>query len=94
MEIIRCRFNATDLGTSSAYDVRKHAVLAASSAGALGQTYGCHDILADVRTKSHSGEWSALSVVCSCRFARWQGQMEYIGGNLIAVGDPGSIQCA
>ncbi|MDZ7608602.1 MAG: glycoside hydrolase family 140 protein [Cyclobacteriaceae bacterium] len=36
-------FNATDLGISSAYDVRKHAWLAVF-AGAFGHTYGCHDI--------------------------------------------------
>ncbi len=36
-------FNAKDLGTSSAYDVRKHAYLDVF-AGAFGHTYGCHDI--------------------------------------------------
>jgi len=36
-------FNAKDLGTSSAYDVRKLAWLDVFS-GALGHTYGCHDI--------------------------------------------------
>lgn len=36
-------FNARDLGTSSAYDVRKHAYLDVF-AGACGHTYGCHDI--------------------------------------------------
>lgn len=36
-------FNANDLGTSSAYDVRKHAWLDVF-AGAFGHTYGCHDI--------------------------------------------------
>jgi hypothetical protein len=36
-------FNANDLGTSSAYDVRKHAYLDVF-AGAFGHTYGCHDI--------------------------------------------------
>jgi hypothetical protein len=36
-------FNPSDLGTSSAYDVRKSAWLAVF-AGALGHTYGCHDI--------------------------------------------------
>lgn len=36
-------FNAADLGTSSAYDVRKHAYLDVF-AGAFGHTYGCHDI--------------------------------------------------
>lgn len=36
-------FNAKDLGTSSAYDVRKHAWLDVF-AGAFGHTYGCHDI--------------------------------------------------
>ncbi len=36
-------FNAKDLGTSSAYDVRKHAYFAVF-AGAFGHTYGCHDI--------------------------------------------------
>ena len=36
-------FNAKDLGTSSAYDVRKHAYLDVF-AGACGHTYGCHDI--------------------------------------------------
>jgi Protein of unknown function (DUF4038)/Putative collagen-binding domain of a collagenase len=36
-------FNAKDLGTSSAYDVRKHAWLDVM-AGAFGHTYGCHDI--------------------------------------------------
>jgi hypothetical protein len=36
-------FNAKDLGTSSAYDIRKHAYLDVFS-GAFGHTYGCHDI--------------------------------------------------
>ncbi len=36
-------FNANDLGTSSAYDVRKHAWIDVF-AGAFGHTYGCHDI--------------------------------------------------
>lgn len=36
-------FNAVDLGTSSAYDIRKHAYLDVF-AGAFGHTYGCHDI--------------------------------------------------
>ncbi len=36
-------FNAKDLGTSSAYDVRKSAYLHLF-AGAFGHTYGCHDI--------------------------------------------------
>jgi hypothetical protein len=36
-------FNANDLGTSSAYDVRKLAWLDVF-AGAFGHTYGCHDI--------------------------------------------------
>jgi hypothetical protein len=36
-------FNANDLGTSSAYDVRKYAYLDLF-AGAFGHTYGCHDI--------------------------------------------------
>lgn len=36
-------FNAKDLGTSSAYDVRKAAWLDVF-AGAFGHTYGCHDI--------------------------------------------------
>lgn len=36
-------FNAKDLGTSSAYDVRKYAYLDVF-AGAFGNTYGCHDI--------------------------------------------------
>jgi hypothetical protein len=36
-------FNPSDLGTSSAYDVRKAAWLAVF-AGAFGHTYGCHDI--------------------------------------------------
>lgn len=36
-------FNAKDLGTSSAFDVRKHAYLDVF-AGACGHTYGCHDI--------------------------------------------------
>jgi len=36
-------FNVYDLGTSSAYDVRKHAYLDLFS-GAFGHTYGCHDI--------------------------------------------------
>jgi hypothetical protein len=36
-------FNATDLGTSNAYDVRKYAYLDLF-AGAFGHTYGCHDI--------------------------------------------------
>jgi hypothetical protein len=36
-------FNADDLGTSSAYDIRKHAYFDVF-AGAFGHTYGCHDI--------------------------------------------------
>jgi hypothetical protein len=36
-------FNATDLGTSSAYDVR-HYAYTDLFAGAFGHTYGCHDI--------------------------------------------------
>jgi hypothetical protein len=36
-------FNANDLGTSSAYDIRKHAYFDVF-AGAFGHTYGCHDI--------------------------------------------------
>ncbi|WP_221391726.1 glycoside hydrolase family 140 protein [Dyadobacter sp. NIV53] len=36
-------FNATDLGISNAYDVRKFAYLDLF-AGAFGHTYGCHDI--------------------------------------------------
>lgn len=36
-------FNVIDLGTSSAYDVRKYAYLDVF-AGAFGNTYGCHDI--------------------------------------------------
>jgi len=36
-------FNAADLGTSNAYDVRKFAYLDLF-AGAFGHTYGCHDI--------------------------------------------------
>jgi hypothetical protein len=36
-------FNGADLGTSSAYDIRKHAYLDLF-AGACGHTYGCHDI--------------------------------------------------
>jgi hypothetical protein len=36
-------FNAADLGTSNAYDVRKQAYLELF-AGAFGHTYGCHDI--------------------------------------------------
>jgi len=36
-------FNAKDLGTSSAYDVRKHAYIDVF-AGAFGHTYGCHDV--------------------------------------------------
>ncbi|MBA4853563.1 glycoside hydrolase family 140 protein [Emticicia sp. BO119] len=36
-------FNANDLGTSNAYDVRKYAYLDLF-AGAFGHTYGCHDI--------------------------------------------------
>ena len=36
-------FNAKDLGTSSAYDIRKHAYFAVF-AGGFGHTYGCHDI--------------------------------------------------
>lgn len=36
-------FNAKDLGTSSAYDIRKHAYLDVF-AGACGHTYGCHDV--------------------------------------------------
>ena len=36
-------FNAKDLGTSSAYDVRKHAYLSVFS-GSFGHTYGCHNV--------------------------------------------------
>lgn len=36
-------FNAKDLGTSNAYDIRKYAYLDLF-AGAFGHTYGCHDI--------------------------------------------------
>ncbi|MCU0448404.1 MAG: glycoside hydrolase family 140 protein [Bernardetiaceae bacterium] len=36
-------FNARDLGTSSAFDVRKHAYLAVF-AGGFGETYGCHPV--------------------------------------------------
>ena len=36
-------FNAQDLGTSNAYDIRKHAYID-MFAGAFGHTYGCHDI--------------------------------------------------
>jgi hypothetical protein len=36
-------FNVKDLGTSSAYDVRRYAYLDVF-AGAFGNTYGCHDI--------------------------------------------------
>ena len=36
-------FNANDLGTSNAYDVRKYAYVDLFS-GAFGHTYGCHDI--------------------------------------------------
>jgi hypothetical protein len=36
-------FNVADLGTSSAYDVRKYAYLDLFS-GAFGHTYGCHDV--------------------------------------------------
>ena len=36
-------FNAKDLGTSSAYDIRKHAYIDVL-AGAFGHTYGCHDV--------------------------------------------------
>ncbi len=36
-------FNANDLGTSNAYDIRKHAYIDVF-AGAFGHTYGCHDI--------------------------------------------------
>lgn len=36
-------FNANDLGTSNAYDIRKYAYLDLF-AGAFGHTYGCHDI--------------------------------------------------
>jgi hypothetical protein len=36
-------FNANDLGTSNAYDIRKHAYIDVF-AGAFGHTYGCHDV--------------------------------------------------
>jgi len=36
-------FNAADFGTSSAYDIRKHAYIDVF-AGAFGHTYGCHDV--------------------------------------------------
>jgi len=43
-------FNVKDLGTSSAYDVRKFAYLDLF-AGAFGHTYGCHDIWQFYSTK-------------------------------------------
>ena len=43
MRIIPVCFNANDLGTSSPYDIRKHAWFDVF-AGAFGHTYGCHDI--------------------------------------------------
>jgi hypothetical protein len=43
-------FNARDLGTSSAYDIRKHAYFDVF-AGAFGHTYGCHDIWQFYTTK-------------------------------------------
>ena len=43
-------FNAKDLGTSSAYDVRKFAYMDLF-AGAFGHTYGCHDIWQFYSTK-------------------------------------------
>jgi hypothetical protein len=43
-------FNVKDLGTSSAYDVRKAAYLDLF-AGAFGHTYGCHDIWQFLFTK-------------------------------------------
>lgn len=43
-------FNARDLGTSSAYDIRKHAYFDVF-AGAFGHTYGCHDIWQFFTTK-------------------------------------------
>lgn len=43
-------FNVKDLGTSSAYDVRKYAYLDVF-AGAFGNTYGCHDIWQFYSTK-------------------------------------------
>jgi hypothetical protein len=43
MKTIPVCFNATENGTSSAYDVRKSAYLNVF-AGAFGHTYGCHDI--------------------------------------------------
>lgn len=46
-------FNVKDLGTSSAYDVRKYAYLDLF-AGAFGHTYGCHDIWQFYSTK-HEG---------------------------------------
>ena len=46
-------FNAKDLGTSNAYDVRKYAYLDIF-AGAHGHTYGCHDIWQMYSTK-HEG---------------------------------------
>ncbi|MGZ8525697.1 MAG: glycoside hydrolase family 140 protein, partial [Chitinophagaceae bacterium] len=44
-------FNVKDLGTSSAYDVRKAAYLDLF-AGAFGHTYGCHDIWQMYSTKN------------------------------------------
>lgn len=46
-------FNAKELGTSSAYDVRKYAYLDVF-AGAFGNTYGCHDIWQFYSTKQEA----------------------------------------
>ena len=64
-------FNAKDLGTSSAYDVRKSAYLDLF-AGAFGHTYGCHDIW-----QFYSADHEAVNGP----HVYWQAAMELPGAN-------------
>ena len=64
-------FNVKDLGTSSAYDVRKYAYLDVF-AGAFGNTYGCHDIWQFYSSKHEASKWSACVLAGSNEFARRQ----------------------
>ncbi len=64
-------FNPTDLGTSSAFDVRKYAYLDLF-AGAFGHTYGCHDIW-----QFYSPKYEAVNHP----HIYWQEAMELAGAN-------------
>jgi len=69
-------FNATDLGISSAYDVRKAAWFDVFS-GAFGHTYGCHDIwqMYAPHRASVNGAWRPWYVAIDLPGA---GQMKYL----------------